>query len=218
MVRRLLSGGILVLVIFVAACSGDAAYETEAAQAPSMPVLDMPQRWEHPLDDRLPIDEALQIVEDFVRPFHEAQSRFIAPGLWYGEWDAENPYALAVSPDYDVQTTEDIRNAFRLVFTDSFVDTVIENLLFDHERPFYLEIDGLLHRLAADFPTLWSWVAEDAKVGMFTDSSFVAFVYDARYWMLLPLSYAISFELTGDGWRIGSIEMFHGGVFDVFGN
>ncbi|MCL2575812.1 MAG: hypothetical protein FWE33_05200 [Defluviitaleaceae bacterium] len=201
--NRLLVAAIVVITLFLAACEAEnVVQDTQTAY------------WD--LTYRIPIDEAEQIVVDINQPFNEVMD-LIVSGLIYGDEMVEfggGHYYRATPADHPIQSTQDIYNVFLAVFTQNFVDTVIEPMLFNDEMPFYVEIDGVLHRLAADFVTLWALATDNIRVGMFTSNSFSAIVPDARHWHAWGETgmYLIDFMWTQDGWRIDAIETFHGGL------
>ena len=206
MAKRLLSSTLLVCALALAGCGAD--YYDEAYIRPASE----PSAWQRPLNEYVPIDEALQVLYDIQTPFLEAME-FIAPGLSYDAGLGGEPgYIRATDPNHPIQRIDDIRNIFREVFSDYFVNTYIEELLFYRDYPFYKEINGILNRLMADFPSMWTWTYENARVGAFRDNSFTALVHDARYWHGWGETgmYSIDFVMTEHGWRINDIQTFHG--------
>ena len=205
--NKILGIMILVMLAVFAACGGEEGAAADAPAPNSAPY----SVWARDLDVWVPIDEALQVVRDIHAPFRETMLLF---DLAYNPTNEPitEQYMLATSLYSEIQTIEDIRDAFLVVFTEYYVTTIIDPMLFERETPFYKMIDGRLHRLLADFPTFWVWLdAEDVRVGAFTPRSFTAIVYCSRHHMYRISMYVMDFEYTENGWRINAIEIFHGG-------
>ncbi|MCL2350046.1 MAG: hypothetical protein FWC67_01070, partial [Defluviitaleaceae bacterium] len=144
-----------------------------------------------------------QMVMGFHGEFHELMS-LITPGLpVYGDiyLYEELEYMPVVPGSHAFNNIAEMRQAFESVFTASFIENEIDNMIFNQHTPMYREIDGVIHRLLWDFPAMWSWIAQDVEIGFMGDDFFVA---------LAPSSgggarTGFIFEETPDGWRIDEL-------------
>jgi len=126
-----------------------------------------------------------------------------------------NSYYMLAANSYHfphITTTGCVRNEFNRVFTEHFIDIHLYPLLFYGEAPYYINIDGLLHRRDVDFPSMWNWIYESIEIINITYDSFTAIVPRVRQNDELD-TMRMEFIYTPNGWRIDDIGFVY---FETF--
>ena len=211
MIKRLFATPLCILLLLVLATS--CGEMNDKAKTPSGLEVNS-------MDISIAHDIVLSIHNDFMNVM-----KIISPGLLSTpeepvRWERGELVGGIESVDYNgrlwlpatnsedfphIRSTLDVQREFLTVFTEDFVSRTILVMIMGDDAPFYIDIDGVLHRAFADFPTTWSWLTDDIVVEDLSASAFTACVvlsHPNEAYAFLKMEFA----LTEYGWRINNVN------------
>jgi len=165
---------------------------------------------------------AQYIVRKIYEDYHDAMG-LIAPGLMHLanlQWVSDQivggspitiyndlRYVPIVNSRFlpHITSVKCIAQEFKKIFTEYAFNKHFHDILFNEFMPLYMDIEGVLHRLDVDYPSMFNWMHCYIEIIDLTNDSFIAIVPRWRNIDILdPFdeldNMRLNFVYTKDGW------------------